>query len=502
MNPKQIENLQFHIIQIATSFINEISEDNTILVLDINGAVVPEPVCNHHLIDLLSQLNSNVFNFYCESLFMWLADQKNGYSGHPFTLDSYTLFCQNSPENEKIFKEAIADKQLADGSIPVYTAFVEGGDFFSTLWATKILVNYDKETFNKTITNSIDYLINKQSIAARSLAQRGFLLYLLLKFYPAKYQHIIALLLPDILDHAKKISFTGSVLSHINDLYLLEDLVEYYKCFKDESVLDIIGDKLVLLFQLNENEPIFPVVFQNLSDIKPQQPYLQLLLKSAVVATKYLNSSGAHAPIFELNSHLHRTYRQIMYLGLKADRELKKYKIQYDTVAAEFQHYEADLKIMWDQSKSEYDKSVFLMMPFKTDMEYRVLTDEIKKVCEEMGFKAFRVDDPFRKPYDTLWDNIVLNMLGCKYGISVYVSEKSIDKASEEIRFFHNPNVALEFGFMKSRGKKILILKDKASNTPSDLHGFLWRPFDIKNPDKTVSDVLKPWLTELLGKSN
>lgn len=502
MNQKQLENLRFHIIQIATSFINEISEDNTILALNANNEVTPEAVCNHHLIDLLSQLSPHVFIFYCESLFNWLADPKNGYSGHPFTLDSYTLFCQKSPENDEIFSRAIAEKQLIDGSIPVYTAFIEGGDFFSTLWATKILINYNKETFSKIIRNSIGYLIEKQKIGARSLAQRGFLLYLLLRFNPDEYQDSITYLFPDLLDAAKRISFSGNVLTHINDLYLLEDLIEYYQHFKDEKVFDVISEKLVVLFQLNEDKPILPDVFKKWSDIKPQQPYLQLLLKSAVVATKYLNSSGFQAPIFEINSHLHQTYRQIMYFGIKADRELKKYKIQYDSIATEFQHYETDLKTMWDKSESEYDKSIFLMMPFKTDMEFRVLTDEIKKVCKEMGFKAFRVDDPFRKPYDTLWENIVLNMLGCKYGISVYVSEKSVDKVSEEIRFFHNPNVALEFGFMKSRGKKILILKDETSNMPSDLQGFLWRPFDIKNPDKTIEGALKPWLAELLGKSN
>ncbi len=229
-----------------------------------------------------------------------------------------------------------------------------------------------------------------------------------------------------------------------------------------------------------------------------------MLLKAGVVAAKYLRAIDCPVPTIELNSHLHETYRQIKYLGIRTDRELKRYKTQYGSIEAEFSRYEGALKTMWQQSEAEYDTSVFLMMPFKSDMEYRVLTEEIKRVCKDNGFTAFRVDDPFRSPFDGLWDNIVANMLSCRYGISVYVSEKVHDSIEDEPRFFHNPNVAIEYGFMKSRGKRVLILKDRKSKTPSDIQGFVWRPFELKNPDKTVAPVLGPWLKEQkeAGKAN
>ena len=54
---------------------------------------------------------------------------------------------------------------------------------------------------------------------------------------------------------------------------------------------------------------------------------------------------------------------------------------------------------------------------------------------------------------------------------------------------------------MKSRGKRVLVLKDNKSITPSDLQGFVWKPFDIKNPDETVPPVLTDWLNGLKNEN-
>jgi serine/threonine protein kinase len=191
------------------------------------------------------------------------------------------------------------------------------------------------------------------------------------------------------------------------------------------------------------------------------------------------------------------SFKEVPVSSEKAKKTLIIYKNQYQDIEQEFYHYDTKLKEIWDKSDSEYDKSIFLMMPFKSDLLYRSIADSIKRICAENGFKVFRVDDENRSLYDRLWDNIVLNMLSCKYGIAVYITQTSIDKTSDEILFFENPNVALEFGFMKSRGKKILILKDDNSIIPSDLDGFLWKSFDIKNPDLTIPNSLCNWLRQL-----
>jgi len=63
---------------------------------------------------------------------------------------------------------------LADGSVPIYTALFQGGDFFSTLWATKILIEYDAKAFSQEISKAIEYLLSREKIAARRLANPVF----------------------------------------------------------------------------------------------------------------------------------------------------------------------------------------------------------------------------------------------------------------------------------------------------------------------------------------
>lgn len=501
MTAREIENLHSHLFHIANSFIGEISADNSILALHSDDKVVPEPVCNHHLIELLSLMNPAVFIHYCESLFTWLAKPENGYSAHPFTLDSYTIFCERDERTRQMYREGIAAHQLADGSIPVYTAMFDGGDFFSTLWATKILINYDKNTFEKEIELALCYLEEKYSIGARSLAQRGFFLFLLLRYNPDAYGDRIENICQEVMSGVQDTDFSGSAISHINDMYLLEDLIEYYSWCKEKSALTVVEEKLAILFEL-DNEPRLPTRFAAWEKGRPQQPYFQLLLKSGVVIAKYLLATDHHLPSIQLSSHLHETYRNAKYHGLAANRELKRYKRAYDPIESAFRHYDQELKEMWLQSNAEYDKSIFLMMPFDSNLNFRTLSNRIKETCNTYGFKAFRLDDPFRSPTDQLWKNIELNMLSCRFGIAVHVAEKIWDKLDDKPRFFHNPNVAVEFGFMKSRGKKVLILKDEDTVLSSDLQGFQWRSFEIKNPDKTIDNALTPWLQERQAEIN
>jgi hypothetical protein len=494
------EDLKSHVLEITKSMIIQIESDNVIHSWESDKHTVPDAVANHHLIDLLSELNPKIFHHYCNALFSWLADSNNGYSTHPFTLDSYTKFCGINKTNADLLKSNIADKQLKDGRFTIYTALLPGGgDYFSTLWATKILVNYDKKTFKKQVELAINYLIQDRELGAQTSSQKGFLLFLLLRYNPQKYDTVITGLVEEIVKLSKKISFSGNVIEAINDIYIIEDLIELYKNTKDSKILTIIQTKLDILFDLKE-EFHFPPILEKYSSLLPQSPYFQLLIRSALIANKFLNLLNITIDI-DLNSYLHLNYRKIKYAGEETEYVLKKYKKHYEGIENEFQKYDSDLKEMWDRCKSDYDHSIFIMMPFKEELTYRTLTNVIKSTCENLGFKAFRVDDDNRRPYDILWENIVINMLSCKYGISVYVSEKTFDQSNEEYKFFHNPNVAMEYGFMKSRGKKVLILKDKKSITPSDLQGFLWKPFDISNPDKTVPPVLSKWLQDLIDET-
>jgi len=492
-----LKDLNKHIIEIVNSLINQITDDNTIYTWVSEKEALPDAVINHHLIDLLTELNPQIFWHYCTSLFSWFSDSKNGYDNHPFTLDSFTKFCSINEENTKLLNDIIASNQLKDGRFTIYTALLPGGgDYFSSLWATKILINYDKNIFEDEIKKAIKYLLKEYEIGAQTTSQKGFLLFLLLRFLPEEYTEEINSIEKELFFDLKQIDFSKNIIDSINETYLIEDFIELYKYSSNEKIKEVILEKIKLLFNLNGKFG-FPPTIKQYSEIIPESPYYQFLSKSAIIGLKTLQLFDDYPIDIEINSYLHLNYRKIKYAGIESAKQLKIYKEHYGNIEKEFQKYDLELKRMWENGNSDYEHSIFLMMPFKNDYNYRGLTNEIKKICEKNGFKAFRVDDENRSPYDILWDNIVINMLSCKYGISVYVSEKAIDKMSDELRFFQNPNVALEYGFMKSRGKKILVLKDTNSITPSDLQGFLWKPFDINNPDKSVPPVLTEWLNEL-----
>jgi len=79
-------------------------------------------------------------------------------------------------------------------------------------------------------------------------------------------------------------------------------------------------------------------------------------------------------------------------------------------------------------------------------------------------------------------------MLCCKYGVAVLE-----DIITDEF----NPNVALEYGFMRALGKPTLLLKERRFNPRADILGTLWREFDILDIDHSVPEALNRWLDDL-----
>src|SRR6202008_3627933 len=106
---------------------------------------------------------------------------------------------------------------------------------------------------------------------------------------------------------------------------------------------------------------------------------------------------------------VHSDYRNVRYQLLQTSAGLREFLERYGSIHGAFAHYNDRLEQAWEQQP--FDKTFFLMMPFRPDVRYRSLTSVIKNVCENAGFKAIRVDDPDRRFAETLWDNLIVNML-------------------------------------------------------------------------------------------
>lgn len=182
---------------------------------------------------------------------------------------------------------------------------------------------------------------------------------------------------------------------------------------------------------------------------------------------------------------------------LRQERLLLFEKDMLSNMYERFTRYDNDLLKLLEMSP--YEKSVFIMMPFeKNDIRLIQITNTIEDTLGEYDLHGWRADDPEREVMDDIWDNIVVNMLSCKYGIAVFVDKRVLDRYTDREISAFNANIALEVGFMKSRGLDVLILKDKRlEKLPTDIISKLYEEFDFNNPERDVKIAVTKWIKKL-----
>ena len=133
-----------------------------------------------------------------------------------------------------------------------------------------------------------------------------------------------------------------------------------------------------------------------------------------------------------------------------------------------------------------YDRNVFIMTRFQADNPTLLRLDAaIRKALRARGLAGHRADDRCYPNDRNLWDTVCTYMLCCKYGVAVLE-----DIIADEF----NPNVALEYGFMRALGKPTLLLKERRFKPRADILGTLWQEFNILDIDRSVPEALKKWL--------
>lgn len=146
-----------------------------------------------------------------------------------------------------------------------------------------------------------------------------------------------------------------------------------------------------------------------------------------------------------------------------------------------------------------YDHSVFVMMKFPDPAvispgHVELLDDiwvAIDHTLNAYGLKARRADK--RAYSDQLWENVCIYMLGSRYGLAVLE-----DRVAAEL----NPNVALEYGFMKALQRQVALLRDIGfKHDRADLTGKLSLPFEIvdgrKLDRKSLTRSVRNWMSDL-----
>jgi hypothetical protein len=135
------------------------------------------------------------------------------------------------------------------------------------------------------------------------------------------------------------------------------------------------------------------------------------------------------------------------------------------------------------------NKNVFIMMRFIDTLQFADLHGAITATLASHELHGVRADD--REYHPDLWSNVETCMLGCRYGIAAFEDFELRD---------HNPNVALELGFMRARHKRCLILKERTlPSVPTDVVGALYKAFDKFNIGPSVKAQVERWITVDLG---
>ena len=105
--------------------------------------------------------------------------------------------------------------------------------------------------------------------------------------------------------------------------------------------------------------------------------------------------------------------------------------------------------------------------------------------------KARRADKT--EYHDQLWENTCVYMLGSRFGIAILE-----DRVAEEL----NLNVALEYGFMKSLNRRVVLIREVSfRHDRADLLGRLSKPFEIDEAgtlkSQSLIESIQAWLLDV-----
>jgi hypothetical protein len=156
-------------------------------------------------------------------------------------------------------------------------------------------------------------------------------------------------------------------------------------------------------------------------------------------------------------------------------------------------HHDRHQKFIEEFHKTApFEKSVFIMSKFpdpnKPDQRDAELTKVIKTVQDAVTRCRFTPRVAFDKDYyPGLWENVELYLLGSSRGIAIVE-----DCYKPEL----NPNVAMEWGWMRGMGRNVLFLvEEKFNKKRADWSGLIEYPFEWAEPAKAIPAAVHKWLS-------
>jgi hypothetical protein len=130
-------------------------------------------------------------------------------------------------------------------------------------------------------------------------------------------------------------------------------------------------------------------------------------------------------------------------------------------------------------------RNVFIMTPYHKAVAKVI--EALESALREAGMNPLRADGKNYLKDRNLWHNVCVYMLCCGSGVAVL---------ENQARREFNPNVALEYGFMRALDKRVLLLTEKNFKAiRADIGGIVRESFDGRRPNSVVTAVGR-WLRD------
>lgn len=195
------------------------------------------------------------------------------------------------------------------------------------------------------------------------------------------------------------------------------------------------------------------------------------------------------------NSPLSPAMRDERDADLKSDIERERQRVlrvlrELNAFPPQHTRHDPHLNDFHAQGRS-YDKSVFIMTKFPVpgsidprDVQLTAVIDAVRQAVTDRQLIPRVASDHQYHP--SLWDNVELYLLGCRRGIAIVE-----DKYLPEL----NPNVAMEWGWMRGMGRNVLYLVEQTfGNVRADWGGLIERSFDWNDPVPGIQAAVQDWL--------
>jgi hypothetical protein len=130
-------------------------------------------------------------------------------------------------------------------------------------------------------------------------------------------------------------------------------------------------------------------------------------------------------------------------------------------------------------------RNVFIMTPFHKAVGKVI--EALESALRDAGLNPLRADGKNYLKDRNLWHNVCVYMLCCGSGVAVL---------ENQARREFNPNVALEYGFMRALDKRVLLLAEKNFKAiRADIGGIVRESFDARRPN-SVATAVRRWLRD------